>query len=94
MSRLRLFWRKGPAEPGLTCREVVELVSAYLDDALEPAERARFEEHLAGCDACTEFVAQFRTTTTVLTRFTEQDLEPEVRDAMLQTFRAWRAGST
>jgi anti-sigma factor RsiW len=36
----------------------VELVADYLDDALSPEMRARFEEHLAGCDGCTTYLSQ------------------------------------
>ena len=36
----------------LACREVVELVTAYLDDGLAPSDRERFEEHLVFCDGC------------------------------------------
>src|SRR3954452_21768532 len=47
------------ARRGIACQELVELVTAYLDDALPARDRARFEAHLAGCDDCTAYVAQF-----------------------------------
>jgi len=47
---------------GLVCQEVVELVTDYLEGALSPAEHRRFEEHLAGCPHCTEYLAQMRET--------------------------------
>ena len=46
----------------LACQEVVELVTAYLDDALEPADRERFEEHIVFCDGCDNYLEQMRTT--------------------------------
>jgi anti-sigma factor RsiW len=42
----------------LACKQLVELVADYLDDALSPDLRARFEEHLAGCDGCTTYLSQ------------------------------------
>ena len=42
----------------LACRQLVELVADYLDDALSPEMRARFEEHIAGCDGCTTYLSQ------------------------------------
>ena len=42
----------------LACKQLVELVADYLDDALSPAMRARFEEHLAGCDGCNTYLSQ------------------------------------
>jgi hypothetical protein len=42
----------------LACKQLVELVADYLDDALSPEMRARFEEHLAGCDGCNRYLSQ------------------------------------
>jgi hypothetical protein len=42
----------------LACKQLVELVADYLEDALSPEVRARFEEHLAGCDGCTTYLSQ------------------------------------
>jgi Putative zinc-finger len=47
-------------EHELACKQFVELVADYLDDALSPEMRARFEEHLAGCDGCTTYLGQTR----------------------------------
>ena len=46
----------------LSCQELVELVTDYLDDALPPAERVRFDAHIAGCDGCTGYLEQIRLT--------------------------------
>jgi anti-sigma factor RsiW len=40
---------------GIRCFEVLERLSDYLDDELPPAERARVDAHLAGCDWCERF---------------------------------------
>lgn len=72
---------------GISCREVVELVTAYLDGALEPAEAARVEEHLRHCDPCVRYVEQIRVTTRVTaTAISELELRPD-RDALLAAFR-------
>jgi MFS family permease len=42
----------------LACKQLVELVADYLDEALAPEVRARFEQHLAGCDGCTTYLSQ------------------------------------
>ncbi len=55
----------GPAAPAaeeLACRELVELVTDYLDGVLPNDWRAGFEAHLAGCDGCTDYVRQIRIT--------------------------------
>ena len=49
-----------PAEGGLACQELVELVAGYLDKVLPPEQRAAMDEHLAGCDGCTDYLEQIR----------------------------------
>jgi len=75
----------------LVCQEVVELVTAYLEDALDPAERERFEEHLVFCDGCQNYLGQMRTTVRLTGRF-EQELPAELEAQMLKAFRRWSAG--
>jgi anti-sigma factor RsiW len=77
--------------PALACKELVELVTDYLEGRLTPEDRRRFDEHLAACDGCTRYVEQFRTTIRLVGRLREQDLEPHVRDALLDAFRDWHA---
>ena len=64
----------------LSCRELVELVTDYLENALSPAERVRFEEHLIACPGCQTYLEQMRQTIDVLGRVTEESLEPAARD--------------
>ena len=54
--------------PEMPCQELVEVITDYLDDALSPADRARFDAHLAGCDPCQEYLAQFRRTIALVGR--------------------------
>jgi anti-sigma factor RsiW len=76
----------------LTCQELVELVTEYLDDALAPADRERFEAHLDDCEGCRRYVAQLRRTIAVVGELREEHLEPEhgARDTLLQAFRRFR----
>lgn len=74
----------------LACAEVVELVTAYLEDALDPGDRERFEEHLVFCDGCANYLEQMRTTVR-LTRAVEQELAAELQAELLEAFRGWRA---
>ena len=75
--------------PEMPCRELVELVTDYLEDRLPPIDRARFEAHLADCEACRMYLEQFRQTVRALGRLPEESLSPEVRDALLTAFRGW-----
>lgn len=73
----------------MACQELVELVTAYLDDVLSARDRARFEAHLAECDDCTAYVAQFAQTLDALGAMPETEPEPETLDALLDVFRGW-----
>jgi anti-sigma factor RsiW len=74
----------------LACQEVVELVTAYLEDGLDPADRERFEEHLVFCDGCQNYLEQMRTTVR-LTEQLEQGFPPGLEERLLEAFRNWRA---
>jgi len=76
----------------LTCREMVELVTDYLEGALPGAERVRFEAHIAGCDGCTAYPEQMRATIALTGRLTEEEIPPDAREALLREFRDWREG--
>ncbi len=75
---------------GLTCRELVELVTEYLEQALPARERARFEAHLATCAGCHAYVEQMRRTVATLGRLPEGALAPDCREELLGLFRDWK----
>ena len=76
----------------LTCAEVVELVTDYLEGALAAPERARFERHLAGCEGCTSYLDQMRHTIATTGRLGADDLPARLREDLLDAFRGWKAG--
>lgn len=73
----------------LSCQELVELVTDYFEGALSSADLRRFEEHLAGCDACTAYLEQLRGALRVTGTLTTDDLSPEAERALLDAFRDW-----
>ena len=80
-----MLFRRRP----LTCQQVVELVTEYLEGVMEPRRRARFEAHLAGCDGCTNYLEQFRTTVAVVGRLDVGDVPTPVMSELLSAFRHW-----
>ena len=80
-------------DPELTCAELVELVTDYLEDALPPLERERFELHLVICDGCRIYLEQMRQVLRAAGRLEESSLRPEARATLLQAFRGWRRRS-
>jgi hypothetical protein len=78
----------------LTCRELVELVTDYFEDALPPAEHARFENHVAGCGGCAAYLEQMRETIDLVGRLTENDVPPNAERELLAAFRDWKRPQT
>jgi anti-sigma factor RsiW len=78
---------------GLTCRELVELVTEYLEGTLSATDRARFESHLDTCSHCRRYVEQMRLTIRATGTLSDETISPEGRDALLEAFRGWRRGS-
>lgn len=75
--------------PEMPCQELVELVTDYVEERLSPVDRARFEAHLAECDACGTYLDQYRQTIRALGRLPEETLSTEAREALLAAFRGW-----
>jgi anti-sigma factor RsiW len=76
----------------MKCRDVVELMTDYLEDALSPADRRRFEEHLTTCDGCTVYLEQLRTTMRLTGKIGNEVMPPELEAELLLTFRDWKRG--
>jgi anti-sigma factor RsiW len=74
----------------MTCRQVVELMTDYLEGTLPAADRARFEEHIAGCDGCRAYLAQLRTTRDVIGRIADEPMPAQVERELIEAFQNWR----
>ena len=74
----------------MTCQEVVELVTEYLENAMPAADRRRFEEHLAGCTGCRNYIAQLRRTVGIIGELRADDLPVEVQAELVAAFRSWK----
>ena len=77
----------------LVCRQAVELMTDYLEDALSGRERARLEDHLAECPHCTEYLAQIRDVIAAAGHVEPEDLPPGTVDDLVALYRTWRADS-
>jgi predicted anti-sigma-YlaC factor YlaD len=71
----------------LTCQELVELVTDYLEGALTQDVRARFDEHLAVCPGCETYLDQIRETVSLLGEVRVDDITGEMRTTLLTAFR-------
>jgi anti-sigma factor RsiW len=77
----------------VNCAEFVELVTAYLEGALDRDTEQRFIQHIAICDGCDRYLQQIRETVTQLGLLpTEESLSGEARDRLLAAFRSFPHG--
>jgi anti-sigma factor RsiW len=76
----------------LSCQEIVELVTDYLEGELPPDTASRFEEHLNFCDGCETYLAEMRAAIATVGRAdaVEEEMPAETRDSLLTAFRHWR----
>jgi len=77
----------------MTCAELVELVTAYLEGTLPDDQRAAFDEHLALCPGCERYLEQFRETIDLLGDLPEESLSSPGRERLLDAFAEWRRTS-
>ena len=75
----------------LTCAEVVEVITNYLEGRMPAHERERFEEHLSFCDGCSTYLEQMRLTIATLGHLPDSSLPPTTRTRLLDAFRTWKA---
>lgn len=77
----------------LSCKEIVELVTEYHCDALDAADRVKFEQHLFGCTWCMTYLKQ-ADRAIELTAQLRRPVEPEPVDTgkLASLFRSWREG--
>lgn len=75
--------------PHMTCREVVELVTDYLEAALPAAEASVFEQHLLLCEGCLRYVEQIRTTVDTAGQLRPDAVPTELMERLTDVFRSW-----
>ncbi len=75
----------------IVCQQAVELVTDYLEGALSPRERRRFEAHLRGCLNCAAYLDQIRMTIQLTGAVEPDDLSPEARRDFIELYRRWRS---
>lgn len=78
------------SELALSCRQIVELVTEYLEGALSSHDRLAFERHVAICPPCRGHLAQMRKVTATARTVRADELPERVRDDLRRVFADWR----
>jgi anti-sigma factor RsiW len=79
-----------PEHTDLTCRELVDLVTDYLEDALPGDDRLDFERHLVWCSWCRDYLAHMRTTIELTGAPDEAEPPSPMKEQLLDAFRDWK----
>jgi putative zinc finger protein len=80
-------------ERDMSCSEIVELVTEYVEGGLSTADRDRFEEHIGFCTPCLTYLDQMRQTVAGIGEVEADELPPELQSSLVEAFRDWKAGS-
>ena len=73
----------------ISCQELVELVTDYLEGALSPEDHARFEAHVGTCDGCGAYLAEMRETIRLVGGLEPAHISPEAERALREAFRGF-----
>jgi anti-sigma factor RsiW len=73
-----------------TCRDVVDLVTEYMDGGLPADQRLAFERHVAICPPCRGYFAQLRKISRTAGGLREDELPEALRSSLITAFRGWR----
>jgi anti-sigma factor RsiW len=74
----------------MSCKELVELVTDYLEGRLPAHDLERLEAHLTICDPCVVYIEQIRESMAVVGKLSEDDLPPGAEEVLLAQFRDWK----
>lgn len=74
----------------LSCQELIELVTDYVEGTMSLADRARFEHHIDGCMDCNAYVSQMRRTIQIVGALVEEDIPDDAKRRLLSVFRTWK----
>ena len=73
----------------LSCQELVELITDYLEGALPAELHERFDAHIAHCSGCQAYLEQMRRTIRATGTLSAEGLSPEAERTLLDAFRGW-----
>ncbi len=76
----------------VACKDIVELVTEFLEEKLSPEDRTRFEMHLCYCHGCRTYLKQMRDVIRNARKLGEEALSPDAKEALLFAFRSWKRG--
>jgi anti-sigma factor RsiW len=74
----------------LSCKQLTELVTDYLEGKLSLADRLKFQMHLGMCKHCRAYLRQMKVTIETLGHLPAEPIPDGVRDELLERFKSWK----
>jgi len=74
----------------MTCKELVDLITEYLEGALSATDRLRFEQHVDRCSPCRVYVEQMRQIIRVVGKLSEESIPADAKELLLRVFKDWK----
>ena len=75
---------------GMSCQQLVELITEYFEGTLPEDARSRFELHLSFCRPGREYLEQMRLTVKTLGGLSEESIPENAKHKLLEVFRNWK----
>ena len=80
------------SQRSLTCQELTEVLTDYLEGVMPTEDRVRFEAHLEVCEGCVTYVEQMRQAIATVHELRIEEVEATAPEDLLEAFRAWKRG--
>ena len=80
-------------ESDLACREFVEIVTAYLEGALDEQATLAAQSHLSHCPGCDLYLAQMLATIAAVGHVPVESLSPQAKADLTAAFRDFHTRS-
>ena len=77
----------------MSCKELVELATEYLEETMSAPDRARLEQHLENCPGCVNYLEQMGQTLSVLGHIPEEEVSTKAQAELVGLFRKWKGES-
>lgn len=75
----------------LSCQQLTEIITDYLEGRMSFADRMRFQMHVGMCKHCRTYLRQMKATIASLGQLPDEPMPVDVRDEMRRRFAAWNA---
>ena len=74
----------------LSCKDITELVTDYLEDRMSFMDKMRFQLHLGMCKHCRNYLKQMRQTIDTISELKEEDVPEHVMEELMERFNDWK----